>query len=612
MTRKNLYTKLIACIRNTKIFSRLTVSFFLILFIPLAITCCCSTKISTNHLKTQINTYSIQLVKQLSHFLNDKIFQLENDAVVLAFSDTVQSLLTDYNSLDPMELYQIKDYLHKTIAKQFLSIHHVSDVMLCTNDFHLISVYGGTNSNYILDMKKLRGITHNADNNDGKAVYSIIYDQKSQSPNYFSKEKIPALDRTGILLVKQINSLENGVPIGYILIRFEETYFSNLFSELNFDNNMVSTFIINDRNIIISSIHNHKNLDNPFQTTKLLKKIKSHPTADSFLFEYNDMNFMCTFSNISNTNMYLVSLVKDTYFTAQTSKIVRIFLIITSISFLFAFVCSTLITKSISIPLNNLMLSINDVKHGHYRAMPQLELKDELATVQNSFNELAVKLDQSIQEIRCKEKEKRILQFKSLQAQINPHFLSNTLNSIIWLANVQNCPNIVELTSALMSIISQSMGKGSEWTTIKQEIELLKNYVTVQSFRYFEKFKVIYQIDCDIVDYQIPKFLIQPIVENSIIHGTAGINYVETIIVKGFSYKDNLILSITDNGCGIDATKLNKIYEMKQSKSSFNQVGLSNIDNRIKLYFGKEYGLSISSIENNFTKVELMFPKIIK
>lgn len=610
MTRKNLYTSLIACIRNTKIFSRLTVSFFLILFIPLATTCFCSTKISTNHLKTQINTYSIQLVKQLSHFLNDKIFQLENDAVVLAFSDTVQSVLKNYNSFTPMQLYQIKDQLHKTIAKQFLSIHHVSDVMLCTNHFDLINVYGGTNSNYLLDMKKLRGIAHNTDNSNGKAVYSIIYDQKNQSPNYFSKEKIPALDRTGILLVKKINSLDDGVPIGYILIRFEETYFSNLFSELNFDDNMVSTFMINDHNIIISSIHNQNAMDNPFQNTKLLKKIKSHPSADSFLFEYNDANYMCTFSNISNTNMYLVSLVKDTYFTSQTSKIVRIFLIITFISFLFAFICSTLITKSISIPINNLLLSINDVKQGRYNANAPLDFKDELATVQNSFYELAIKLDQSIQEIRCKEKEKRILQFKSLQAQINPHFLSNTLNSIIWLANVQNCPNIVELTSALMNIISQSMGKGSEWTTINQEIELLKNYVTVQSFRYFEKFKVIYQIDSDILDYRIPKFLIQPIVENSIIHGTSGINYIETIIVKGFSYKKYIILSITDNGSGIDATKLNRIYEIKKSKSSFNQVGLNNIDNRIKLYFGKEYGLSISSIENNFTKVELMFPKI--
>ena len=215
-----------------------------------------------------------------------------------------------------------------------------------------------------------------------------------------------------------------------------------------------------------------------------------------------------------------------------------------------------------------------------------------------------------MENIKVNEKHKRIAEIKTLQAQINPHFLSNTLNTVKWLANAQKADNIETLVSSLIKLLHVSMGKGGDYISIREEIEYIRSYIQIQEFRYFDKFEVIFNIEEDILDYKILKFILQPIIENSIIHGIGPMDQKGLISVKAYKSEEELFFSVTDNGAGICDDKIEQVLKSNGSSSTFSRIGIYNVNERIKLNFGEQYGLNIQSVEGLYTSVEIILPII--
>jgi two-component system sensor histidine kinase YesM len=202
------------------------------------------------------------------------------------------------------------------------------------------------------------------------------------------------------------------------------------------------------------------------------------------------------------------------------------------------------------------------------------------------------------------------MEFKALQAQINPHFLFNTLNHIRWLADIQRADNVRQLVSSLLALLHGSMGKGGEHTTMREEIEHLKHYLEIQEFRYYDKFETFFDIDRRIEDAVILKFLLQPIVENALIHGIAPLQGKGLVTIKGYLEGEDLILQVTDNGVGIPEEKLERILDPveEKSRSRFSGIGLRNVSERIRLHYGSPYGLTVSSLRDLYTTVTVRLP----
>ena len=217
---------------------------------------------------------------------------------------------------------------------------------------------------------------------------------------------------------------------------------------------------------------------------------------------------------------------------------------------------------------------------------------------------LSYLMEQNVEEQR----QKRKSELKALQAQINPHFLYNTLDSIIWMAEWGKTKEVVLMTSSLAKLLRQSISNQNELVRVEEEVEYTRSYLTIQKMRYKDKLEYEILVNPEIQSKKIPKLVLQPLVENAIYH---GIKYKEgkgIVCINGYKNGMHMVLEVTDDGIGMTEEQLSKIFEKRETDTRRNGVGVLNVHERIQLYYGKEYGLRFSSEEGFGTTVEIHIP----
>lgn len=290
------------------------------------------------------------------------------------------------------------------------------------------------------------------------------------------------------------------------------------------------------------------------------------------------------------------------------------------------FICLTVIgfvTRkiifSIYDPLNLLLDSMSRIEKGDFNTKITYNRRDEFSTLINGYNIMVVKIKALLEELIEKEKTRRNAELYALQAQINPHFLYNTLNSIRYFAKAYNIPEIKEITSALIQLSKASLSS-EKFISIGQEIALTKQYLAIQKIRYGDILKISYHIDSELKQCMIPRFSIQPIVENSLFHGILpqGQGEIEVVV----SSRDNGVqISIRDNGIGMEEEQIDALNESlgnsigkKESKediSKLKNIGLENIHYRIKMHYKNGRPQLWLAKENPGTSVYIWIPEKI-
>ena len=209
------------------------------------------------------------------------------------------------------------------------------------------------------------------------------------------------------------------------------------------------------------------------------------------------------------------------------------------------------------------------------------------------------------------EKEKGDLELKMLQAQINPHFLYNTLDSIRWIAVIQKSSGIVKMVTALSGLL-KNMAKGfNEKVTLQKELDFLNDYVTIEKVKYVELFDLEVRVDePELYEALVIKLTLQPLVENAIFNGIEPGGKHGTIVIHVYREHDCLVIQVRDDGVGIPKEKMDALlnHTEKVKGSSMSGIGLPNVDRRIKLNYGDQYGLSIESREGEFTEITVRMP----
>ena len=204
-----------------------------------------------------------------------------------------------------------------------------------------------------------------------------------------------------------------------------------------------------------------------------------------------------------------------------------------------------------------------------------------------------------------------------IKSQINPHFLYNTLDTVVWMAEAGDSKKVVDMITALSSFLRIGLNNGKRFIQIREEIRHIENYLKIQKFRYEDILEYSIDIEDNLFDIRILKLLLQPIVENALYHGIKYKRSGGKISVKGYRKDEHIILQVTDNGIGIEAKKLESLKNIIKSeyideidivKSSKESFGLYNVAERIRLYYGNEYGLNIDSTENIGTTVSIILP----
>lgn len=268
---------------------------------------------------------------------------------------------------------------------------------------------------------------------------------------------------------------------------------------------------------------------------------------------------------------------------------------------------SMFISAKISKPIKQLEKSMRMVEKGNFNINIDIKGEAEVAQLSNTFNLMVLRIRQLMDQIVYEQEEKRKSEFNALQAQINPHFLYNTLDSIVWMAENGKREDVIVMVTALAKFFRISISRGKNIITVKQELEHARNYLIIQNIRYKNKFRYEIEADKEVLECETLKLILQPIIENAIYH---GIEYmVDEGVIKVSVKKEcnKLLFQVKDNGLGIAKDVLKNLL-IQESKKQGSGVGVKNVHQRIQLCYGKEYGISIESEIEEGTTVSIYLP----
>lgn len=391
--------------------------------------------------------------------------------------------------------------------------------------------------------------------------------------------------------------------IGYIIVDIFKSHIVEICDNFNTNLNL-DLVVLNHDYYTIANLRKPKG-DGEFYSAPYLKRIKNEGKG-SFIFK--DRQQLVAFHESKYSRMIVVGVMPIAIILENSNFIKWISVLTCFISLIVCVFLAVLITRNIFRPIKNLVYCMNQVEKGDLSAKADYNRWDELGILGKSYNNMIDRIKELLAKIVDKQNQLREYEIKALQAQINPHFLYNTLDSIKWLAKMNGVNEISVIATQLGKLLRSSISYDGEMLSVTESIKNIESYLNIQKIRYSGKFDTNFQIDPGIKDCLIPKLILQPLVENAVLHGLENKKGIGTVTINGFKEGNELIFEIIDDGVGIEAEKVKAINSGHDFQSSSAGIGIQNVNRRVKLYYGDEYGLHIESKKNAGTKIILKMP----
>ncbi len=308
------------------------------------------------------------------------------------------------------------------------------------------------------------------------------------------------------------------------------------------------------------------------------------------------------------TGWTTVGVINGSELIHDRTQMINFYFTLGGISLLLASAAAVLISKSITKPVKQLENTMHRVEDGDLNVQANTQINNEIGHLGKTFNTMIARIGGLMEETVANEQAKRTSEIRALQAQINPHFLYNTLDTIIWLAAGGKNEEVTEVTAALAKLFRTSISRGETYVTLRNEIENIQSYLTIQMFRYGDKLKYTMEVDEKFLDFTVPKLILQPIVENALYHGIKPSPQDGVIRIGALEKDGTLILTVSDNGVGMNEEQLKKMFSVDEN--SHRGIGVTNVHNRIQLCYGETYGLFYFSVPGTGTRVEIRLPVV--
>lgn len=420
-------------------------------------------------------------------------------------------------------------------------------------------------------------------------------------------------DSEVISYIKTIRTWKNREYLGTIIVDMDPSIFENIFRNLELDSNQQVLILDAAGNIMYDS-GSGSLYDAVRHKIKYQENEQFEVSTD--LAKYNVYSVKS-----DKTGWYIVGCMNTLEMTKNTEKVRNATVLIVILMVMVTVgVLSLLISKKFRL-IEKLKEGMIEIRKGNYDIHVQGSRSDEIGELCDVFNSMCSRLNYLINTVETLEKEKKEIQLKKvkeelnfLQAQINPHFIYNTLESISMMAELNNDEDAQLMSSSLGRLLRISINRGQEAVAVKEELEHVKCYLAIQKIRYEERFEAEYDVQKEIMQYKIPKLILQPLVENAIYHGIEPMSEKGLIKIKGYRTESEIVFEIHDNGLGIDEDRVDKLNaEMSVDEENdiyeTRSIGLRNVNRRIKLYYGdNKYGLSIKSEKGKGTDVIVTLP----
>lgn len=585
--------KIINFYKNSTIKNKLLLLFIVQILAPLYFIGYSSFAKASEIIKTKSMNYSQDILQMIELRFNDLAVNMDGLTLELLYDNRVYNALKS-DEKDNILLFEETTEVRNILRQAVLSKNEVLSVCLYAKNNRSFSFDSGMAREKIEDIIPYDEISKAARENSGKLTW------------YLDKEDDKVKN---IYLARTIYDRDSYEEIGMMAIIIKSEYLESIYEDLSKEsNNNIS--IISEKNIDILK----------GETTAVLSNFYNMSlTEDKGYYIDEENKVLVSYVQLNNPHWKIVYHIplKDLYKEIDNLKNwVVLFMFYAGI---ILSLLSVFTSRDIVKPINKLVTEMKKMeKDGSHRELV-VDRRDEIGYLSDTFNKMSFKIDYLVNQIYKEELALKEAEIKALQAQIDPHFLFNTLENINWMAQLNGVTEISETVTALASLMDAKIGRGDKLIPLKYELEYIDNYMTVLKHRYEETLELIYSVDSNLLDIKIPRLLIQPLVENSIKHGVGKTSRKGIVELNIFSTDKGIKIEVKDNGLGMTEEKLSEINRRLKEDCSYNSknifetpeksIGLENVNRRIKLIYGEGYGLTIESTFDIFTKITMEIPK---
>lgn len=534
----------------------------------------------------QTRKQSAGVVNELSVNLDHYFDMVRNSFEYIANNNTVQEELESdepYKS-DGTELYSY--YSRSGQIRRLLLQGYTSIYM---ND---IQLYGYNGANHLL------ANNHEINENTAQTSCELAEQAKGRCIYYNASEE-------GLMyMAKQIKDSLTMKPVGILRASIKLSYLKKMTITAR-DSLSAHIFLLdNDKNVLIESAEN----DSTISDRSWIEKISGN-TGD-FLFTADGQGYDCVYQRSSDTGLTVVGMIPMSFLqkTARGLQKTTIMLILASL--MLCIFLANILAKGIAGPIKRTSKAMQQFAEGDFSVRLPEGRRDEIGAMNSVFNQTIEKIEQLIKQVVEMETVNKDIEFQALQAQINPHFLYNTMDMINWLAQQGRTDEVSRAVQSLSRFYKLTLSRKQSISTIYREAEHVSIYLQIQNMRYHDSITFVSDIPDELMEYQIPKLTLQPIIENSVLHGILETaDKTGTIVLTGWMEDSDIVLLISDDGIGIAAEQLATILSGEGASSSGGtNIAVYNTHRRLQILYGSDYGLSYTSNPGQGTEVEIRIP----
>lgn len=535
--------------------------------------------------------YTSQLVSQVNNDIDSYISYMENISYIAVRNTEVRDYLFSKN-LDSAGEWKLREQVLDLFETLTTAREDITNIGLLPDERDPIINDGSDVLNPYRDVTELSWYQA-AIEAEGEAVISKSHVQNAIYDQY---DWVVTLSRS-------ITNRANPGSCAVIFVDLNYNSIRDLCESISLGDRGYIYILDSDGSIVY---HPRQQLIYSGMRDELIEEVLTDTTG-SFLTE--DGSRLYTVSRSEATGWIVVGVSYVTELMQGSREAQLVYTAVAALLLLVALALAALISDQITRPITALESSMKEVQRGNFSYRAQdIPSANEIGSLSRSFEVMTREIQNLMEQNIRDQEDKRRYELRVLQSQINPHFLYNTLDSIIWMAEWGKNQEVVKMTSSLAVLLRQSISNEQEVVTIGEEVGYTEAYLTIQKMRYQDKLEYEIQVDGALRGERIVKLVLQPLVENAIYH---GIKYREgkgLIRVLGFYEEDEIVLQVEDNGPGMDEDTLAHIFERHIRDTRSNGVGVNNVNERIRLYYGADCGLRFKSRPGMGTRAEIRIP----
>ena len=564
--------------------------FILFALIPLIVISIVSIKISSNYITDQAITSSEQIVIQVKGELDTKFNSMKDIASLVSVDPFFQEKIRetfdtddDYNEnklTGDSKLFSINMYMVDTIRGIY--IMGENGIMYKSNYY-----------DFLYDTKDQYSVYSDIINSDGVKWFPPVKD------SYLVKATGDPVVTMGV----PFHDLAMDTRKGVVIVEIKEQKLQNILKARLGKTGYI--YVVDSENNIVVKPNG---IDVEEMHEQLVTDIN---TIEKSGLHYLTKSALIVETSLDAQGWKIIGVMPNKELYTGADTVLWVIIISFIAAMILAFFLACYISKKTVDPITEISTLMNEVENGNFDVEIKTIKQDEIGKLSSSFNKMIKQIDALMEQTNLNAHKLRKAELKALQAQINPHFLYNTLGTIVWLARANDNDLIIKMVMALTRFFKIGISSGKDFITVAEEIAHVENYLSIQEIRYKEKLDYSIHLQKEVASYYTLKLILQPLVENAIYHGIKLKDGKGHLSIKAYGKDENIIFEVLDDGVGMDMGKLSLLQDGKgyvKSKS----YGIKNITERIKIFFGEQYGIRFYSEPGKGTKVVITIPKINK